>query len=87
MGMTISTNSIEKGKKIIDLPKDVITVLAVQAARTGKSTKAFMESLLIEAATKIDDVATYEFLSRTQPEGHVMVNAEEKEAFEKKYNL
>lgn len=46
-----------------------------------------MESLLIDAASKIDDVATYEHLSRTQPDGHVMVSTEEKEEFEKKYGL
>lgn len=65
----------------------MITILAVQAAKTGKSTKAFMESLLIDAASKIDDVAIYEHLSRTQPDGHVMVSTEEKEEFEKKYGL
>ena len=43
METTITT---AKGKKIVDLPKNVITILAVQAAKTGKSTKAFMESLL-----------------------------------------
>ena len=46
-----------------------------------------MESLLIDAASKIDDVAIYEHLSRTQPDGHVMVSTEEKEEFEKKYGL
>lgn len=84
METTITT---AKGKKIVDLPKNVITILAVQAAKTGKSTKAFMESLLIDAASKIDDVATYEHLSRTQPDGHVMVSTQEKEEFEKKYGL
>lgn len=50
MRTTMSVANSEKGKKIIDLPKDVISVLAVQAAKAGKSTKAFMESLLIDAA-------------------------------------
>lgn len=83
----MSVPNTEKGKKIIDLPKDVITVLAVQAAKTGKSTKAFMESLLIDAASKLDDISTYEYLSKSQPEGHIMVSEAEKEAFERKYNL
>lgn len=87
METTIPASSTEKGKKIIDLPKNVITVLAVQAAKAGKSTKAFMESLLIDAASRFDDMSTYEYLSNMQPEGHVMVSEREKEAFEKKYNL
>lgn len=84
---TISVSSSDKKKKIIDLPKDVITILAVQAAKTGKSTKAFMENLLIEAANELDDAATYEYLSKTQPDGHTMASIKEKEAFEKKHNL
>ena len=54
MESTISVSKEIKGKKVIDLPKNVITVLAVQAAKEGKSTKAFMEGLLIEAAAQFD---------------------------------
>lgn len=52
---TINSKAQEKGKKIIDLPKNVISVLAVEAAKRGKSTKAYMESVLIEAASSIND--------------------------------
>lgn len=51
----VSTN-VEKKRKAIDLPKDVVTVLAVQAAKMGISTKALMEKLLIEAASEHKEV-------------------------------
>lgn len=87
MPTTISTNRIEKKKKLLDLPEDVITALSVQAAREGKSAKAYMENLLISAAQDLEDVAAYTFLSKSQPEGHVMVSEAEKKAFEQKYGL
>lgn len=87
METTVTYSTTEKTKKIIDLPKDIIRVLAIQAAKTGKSTKAFMESLLIKAANDMEDTAVYEYLSKTEPEGHEILNKEEKEEFEKKYNL
>ena len=83
MPTTISTNRIEKKKKLLDLPEDVITALSVQAAREGKSAKAYMENLLISAAQDLEDVAA----SKSQPEGHVMVSEAEKKAFEQKYGL
>lgn len=87
MSTTISTNKIEKKKKLLDLPEDVIITLSVQAAREGKSAKAYMEKLLISAAEDLEDVTTYSFLSKTQPEGHIMVSEAEKNAFEQKYGL
>ena len=53
MGTTISNTQIDKRKKLLDLPEDVITVLSVQAAKEGKSAKAFMEGLLISAANDL----------------------------------
>ena len=69
MGTTISNTQIDKRKKLLDLPEDVITVLSVQAAKEGKSAKAFMEGLLISAANDLEDITTYTFLSKNQPEG------------------
>ena len=68
MGTTISNTQIDKRKKLLDLPEDVITVLSVQAA-------------------KEEDITTYTFLSKNQPEGHVMVSEAEQKAFEQKYGL
>lgn len=56
MDKIIPSANAEKKRKIIDLPKDVVTVLAIQAARTGISTKALMEKLLIEAASEHKEV-------------------------------
>ena len=82
MGTTISNTQIDKRKKLLDLP-----VLSVQAAKEGKSAKAFMEGLLISAANDLEDITTYTFLSKNQPEGHVMVSEAEQKAFEQKYGL
>ena len=87
MVTTISNTKIDKRKKLLDLPEDVITVLSVQAAKEGKSAKAFMEGLLISAANDLEDITTYTFLSKNQPEGHVMVSEAEQKAFEQKYGL
>lgn len=87
MGTTISAKKVDKRKKRLDLPEDVITVLSIQAAKEGKSAKAFMESLLISAANDLEDVATYTRLSKDQPEGHMMVNEAVQKAFEQKYGL
>lgn len=69
MGTTISNTQIDKRKKLLDLPEDVITVLSVQAAKEGKSAKAFMEGLLISAANDLEDITTYTFLSRINLKG------------------
>lgn len=87
MATTITISQTGKRKKLLDLPEDVITVLSVQAAKEGKSAKAFMESLLISAASEIGDTTMYTYLSKTQPEGHVMLTQQEKTAFEQKYGL
>lgn len=39
-------------KKLLELPEDVIEILSILANQERKSTKALMESLLIEAARK-----------------------------------
>lgn len=58
----IIKNSIEKRKKLLDIPENVVTILAIQAAIEGKSVKAFMENVLIATAEKIDDGSKHGFL-------------------------
>lgn len=65
-------------KKLLDLPENVVAVLSVHAAKNGKSVKSFMQSLLISAAEELKDTITYEFLSKSEPEGEVMTAQEEK---------
>ena len=71
----------------LNLSPAIISVLAEQAAKKGKSTKAYMESLLIEAAERMEDATIYEYLLDTQPEGLLEINSDEKNAFESKYDL
>ena len=56
MDKILASTNVEKKRKAIDLPKDVVTVLAVQAAKMGIPTKALMEKLLIEAAAEQKEV-------------------------------
>jgi len=35
----------------------------------------------------MDDVETYAYLSKTRPEGYIMLSDEEQSAFEKNYDL
>ncbi|WP_254304250.1 hypothetical protein [Bacteroides fragilis] len=53
----------------MDLPEDVITVLSVQAAKEGKSAKAFMEGLLISAANDLEDIKLIRFFPRINLKG------------------
>lgn len=50
----MATVLIQKKRKNIDLSEDVIRKLSVMAAAKGKSLKAYIESLAIREAGKID---------------------------------
>ena len=86
MGTTISNTQIDKRKKLLDLPEDVITVLSVQPGSSSCSNH-LGRTLRSAAANDLEDITTYTFLSKNQPEGHVMVSEAEQKAFEQKYGL
>lgn len=66
----------------VDLPEDILHCLSIKAAEKKTSLKKYMENLLIRDAEDMDDNETYAYLSKTRPDGHVMLNEEEKEEFE-----
>ena len=49
----MATMTLEKKRKNIDLPVDVLQRLSVLAASQGKSLKAFIEHLLVVKANSI----------------------------------
>lgn len=69
-------------KKIIDIPEDVFLNLSIKAASYGTNLKKYIETLLEKDAEDMEDNSTYAYLSKTKPEGHVMVSGKEKKEFE-----
>lgn len=74
---TIVLNNNEKTKKIIELPNEVCRRLAVQAAAMGMSVKKLIESMVINSLNDVDDDAIYTYLSKTQPDGNIMMSDRE----------
>lgn len=75
-----------KTRKLIDLPNDVCTRLAVEAAATGTSVKRLIEDLIISTFDKTSDEAIFAYLCMTEPDGAVMVSDEEQTEFEQWLN-
>lgn len=80
------TTKITK-RKVIDIPEDIFRFLSIKAAANGTNLKKYIERLLVKDVEDMDDSETYAYLSKTRPEGHIMLSDEEQEAFEKKYDL
>ena len=68
-------------RKLIDIPDDVFRTLSVKAATMGLNLKNYIEQLLVREANEMDDADIY--LVSTRPDGKVMLEAREKEDFEK----
>lgn len=50
----METISLEKKRKLIDLPVDTLHKLSIMAASQGKSVKAFIENVLISKADALN---------------------------------
>lgn len=70
-------------RKLIDIPDDVFRTLTVKAATMGLNLKNYIEQLLVREANEMDDADIYRYLVSTRPDGKVMLDAREKEDFEK----
>jgi len=69
-------------RKVIDIPEDIFRYLSIKAAASGTNLKNYIENLLAKEVEEMDDSETYAYLSKTRPEGHVMISDEEKQKFE-----
>lgn len=77
--METKTIKQPKKRKLIDISQEAVNVLSIKAASSGKSLKAYMESL-IEQEAKITDEDVYSYLLEhfpTEP-----ANEEETKVFE-----
>lgn len=70
-------------RKIIDLDDNTFKTLSIMAIQKGTNLKNYIETLLNDIAEDYEDAKTYARLSKEQPEGHIMLNEQEKADFEK----
>ena len=69
-------------RKIINLDETTFKTLSIMAVEEGTNLKNYIEKLLSEIADNYEDAKLYAKLSKERPEGHVMLNAQEKADFE-----
>ena len=69
-------------RKIINLDESTFKTLSIMAIENGTNLKNYIEHLLSDIADNYEDARPYSKLSKERPEGHVMLNAQEKADFE-----
>lgn len=80
--MKTATSSPSK-RKIINLDEATFKTLSIMAIEEGTNLKNYIEKLLSDIADNYEDAKLYAKLSKERPEGHVMLNEQEKADFEK----
>ena len=69
-------------RKIIDLDDTTFKTLSIMAIEEGTNLKNYIEKVLSEIADNYEDSKFYAKLSKERPEGHVILNQQEKDDFE-----
>ena len=69
-------------RKIIDLDDATFKTLSIMAIEEGTYLKNYIEKVLSEIADNYEDSKLYAKLSKEHPEGHVILNQQEKTDFE-----
>ena len=70
-------------RKIIDLDDTTFKTLSIMAIEEGTNLKNYIEKVLSEIADNYEDSKLYAKLSNERPEGHDILNQQEKTDFEK----
>ena len=70
-------------RKIINLDEPTFKTLSIMAIENGTNLKNYIEKLLSDIADNYEEARLYAKLSKERPEGHVMLDAQEKADFEK----
>ena len=68
-------------RKIIDLDDTTFKTLSIMAIEEGTNLKNYIEKVLSEIADNYEDSKLYDKLSKERPEGHVILNQQEKTDF------
>ena len=80
----MNTSALSPSKrKIINLDETTFKTLSIMAIEDGTNLKNYIEKLLSEIADNYNDSKLYAKLSKEHPEGHIILNQEEKTDFEK----
>lgn len=74
-------------RKLIDIPEDVFRTLTVKAAAMGINLKKYIEQLLVEEASEMDDADLYRYLVSNRPEGKQIISGREKEEFMRRHGI
>ena len=69
-------------RKIINLDESTFKTLSIMAIENGTNLQNYIERLLSDIADNYEDARLYAKLSKERPEGHVMLNEQEKAEFE-----
>ena len=69
-------------RKIINLDETTFKTLSIMAIEEGTNLKNYIEKLLADIADSYADSTLYTKLSKERPEGHIILNQQEKTDFE-----
>ena len=69
-------------RKIINLDESTFKTLSIMAIEEGTNLKNYIEKLLSDIAYNYEDSKLYAKLNKERPEGHVILNQQEKDGFE-----
>ena len=79
--MNTTTSSPSK-RKIINLDEETFKTLSIMAIEEGTNLKNYIEKVLSDIADNYQDSKLYAKLSKERPEGHIILNQQEKTDFE-----
>ena len=79
--MNTTTLSPSK-RKTINLDEETLKTLSIMATEEGTNLKNYIEKLLSDIAYNYEDSKLYAKLNKERPEGHVILNQQEKDGFE-----
>ena len=79
--MNNTTLSYSK-RKIINLDEETFKTLSIMAIEEGTNLKNYIEKVLSDIADNYQDSKLYAKLSKERPEGHIILNQQEKTDFE-----
>ena len=79
--MNTTTLSPSK-RKIINLYEKTFKTLSIMAIEEGTNLKNYIEKVLSDIADNYQDSKLYAKLSKERPEGHIILNQQEKTDFE-----
>ena len=75
-------SSVFSKRKIINLDEATFKTLSIMAIEEGTNLKNYIEKLLSDIAYNYEDSKHYAKLNKERPEGHVILNQQEKDDFE-----